>query len=301
MPTTNFIDNQTVIYAAWCNDVDDAVYYLLGNSGTPAASKSEARTNLGLGSCAVQNTNSVALTGGTINGIAIGATTPSSGSFTTLTVNGVISQTSTSTFNQQVPNVTRTVSGGGAAVREIGDIGGVGTGGGIEFGISFNANLDIGTGVWANRDIANKNCWLEKWEGSASKKEIWWSGNTAVLDPPTWVLKWQFDCINDLMTVNVRTLLTSLATSVASPTTNYSVLATDHTVLADASSGELTVTLPSAVLNPNRIIVVKRINATNNVIVDSVAGSIDGDVSRTLASQWLTERYQSNGANWFVI
>ena len=49
---------------------------------------SAARTNLGLGTIATQNANSVAITGGAIDGTPIGATTPSTGKFTTLQTTG---------------------------------------------------------------------------------------------------------------------------------------------------------------------------------------------------------------------
>jgi hypothetical protein len=73
----------------------------VAKGGTGAITASDARDNLGLGSIATQNANSVAITGGTatlssatlstadinggsIDGATVGATTPSSGSFTTL-------------------------------------------------------------------------------------------------------------------------------------------------------------------------------------------------------------------------
>jgi len=49
---------------------------------------SAARTNLGLGTIATQNANSVAITGGAIDGTPIGATTPSTGKFTTVQTTG---------------------------------------------------------------------------------------------------------------------------------------------------------------------------------------------------------------------
>jgi hypothetical protein len=58
----------------------------------------------GLGTMSVQNANSVAITGGAINGTTVGATTASSGAFTTLaasgnaTVGGTLGVTGTSTF-----------------------------------------------------------------------------------------------------------------------------------------------------------------------------------------------------------
>jgi len=57
----------------------------LGDVPSPAT----ARTNLGLGTIATQAASAVAVTGGTIDGATIGATTPSSGKFTTLGASGI--------------------------------------------------------------------------------------------------------------------------------------------------------------------------------------------------------------------
>ena len=57
------------------------------------ANAATSRTNLGLGSIATQAADSVAITGGTVNGTAIGGTTAAAGAFTTLTAS------STATLN----------------------------------------------------------------------------------------------------------------------------------------------------------------------------------------------------------
>ena len=66
----------------------------IAGGGTGATTAANARTNLGLGSIATQNVNAVAITGGTINGAAIGATTPSTGAFTTVNASGVVTAAS---------------------------------------------------------------------------------------------------------------------------------------------------------------------------------------------------------------
>lgn len=53
------------------------------------ADAAAGRTTLGLGTMATQNANAVAITGGTINGTTIGATTPSTGAFTALSTTGL--------------------------------------------------------------------------------------------------------------------------------------------------------------------------------------------------------------------
>jgi hypothetical protein len=63
--------------------------------GTGASTAAGARTNLGLGTIAVQNANAVAITGGNIDGAPIGATTPSTGIFTTVAATAAISGAST--------------------------------------------------------------------------------------------------------------------------------------------------------------------------------------------------------------
>jgi hypothetical protein len=71
--------------------------YLIGN-GTSAftASATIPSSDIsGLGTMAVQNASAVAITGGTINGTTIGASTPSTGSFTSLTDSGNLTFTGT--------------------------------------------------------------------------------------------------------------------------------------------------------------------------------------------------------------
>jgi hypothetical protein len=64
--------------------------FIVGNgTNFVTESGSTARTSLGLGSIATQDANNVAVTGGSINGTTIGATTASTGKFTTLEATGV--------------------------------------------------------------------------------------------------------------------------------------------------------------------------------------------------------------------
>lgn len=60
-----------VIDSPWLNDVNDTVYDILGNGTTVPATKSDARTNLGLGTIATQAANNVAITGGAVSGVAL--------------------------------------------------------------------------------------------------------------------------------------------------------------------------------------------------------------------------------------
>ena len=75
--------------------------YVIGN-GTSAMTASTTIPSgdvSGLGTIATQNANAVAITGGTINGTTIGATTASTGAFTYLSTSGSTSTTPTLSFN----------------------------------------------------------------------------------------------------------------------------------------------------------------------------------------------------------
>ena len=63
--------------------------FIVGNgTNFVTESGSTARTSLGLGSIATQDANNVAVTGGSINGTTVGASTASTGAFTTLSATG---------------------------------------------------------------------------------------------------------------------------------------------------------------------------------------------------------------------
>jgi hypothetical protein len=71
------------VLAAAATGTSTALPFQVSVGGTGADNASDARTNLGLGTIAVQDANSVVITGGSINGTSIGGTTASTGSFTT--------------------------------------------------------------------------------------------------------------------------------------------------------------------------------------------------------------------------
>ena len=88
-----------------------------------------------------------------------------------------------------------------------------------------------------------------------------------------------------------------------SVTTSGSVVSGDYLILADATAGAITMTLPPAAVVPNRIYVFKRINAgANAVIIDGYAAeTIDGAATQTLAAQWNSLIIMTNGVAWFIL
>ena len=89
-----------------------------GIATTDAATVSQVTASTaGLGTMSTQNANNVAITGGTINGTTIGATTRADGKFTTLAANGDVSFTSTGFL--LIPNGTTAQRPASPAAGEI--------------------------------------------------------------------------------------------------------------------------------------------------------------------------------------
>ena len=88
-----------------------------------------------------------------------------------------------------------------------------------------------------------------------------------------------------------------------SVTTSGNVQSGDYLIIADATAGAITMTLPPAALVPGRIYAFKRINSgANAVIVDGYAAeTIDGNLTHTLTPQWNSVTIMSNGTAWFIL
>lgn len=93
-----------------------------------------------------------------------------------------------------------------------------------------------------------------------------------------------------------------LGTPVRTVTAAYAVDGTDCVVLADATGGAFTVTLPRADQAKGRIFRIKRLNGGgNNVTVQGTTGNIDGAGTNVLGAQYASIDLQSDGANWFLL
>lgn len=77
------------------------------------------------------------------------------------------------------------------------------------------------------------------------------------------------------------------------------VLATDDTLLVDATGGATAITLPA----PDQVqflrVTIKRVNSGANAV--TVVGTVDGATDPTLATQYATMTIQSSGSAWFLI
>ena len=82
---------------------------------------------------------------------------------------------------------------------------------------------------------------------------------------------------------------------------HYTASLTDYTILVDTTSANVGVMLPSASLGDSKIYNVKKINAFNTVFVNTAAGTIDGDNTRSLTSNYESLTFHSDGTNWHII
>lgn len=85
-------------------------------------------------------------------------------------------------------------------------------------------------------------------------------------------------------------------------TGNYTVKGSEDIILADATAGAITVTLPDATANKNLAIYVKKTDSGGNAVTvaTSLSQTIDGASTVSLAAQYATTTLVSDGANWIV-
>lgn len=92
---------------------------------------------------------------------------------------------------------------------------------------------------------------------------------------------------------NVKRAVTQPPTR--SVTANYAASVQDGVILADASGGAISVTLPTPAEAMNVALSIKRMNAGAAV---TVVGTVDGTVNPTLGSQYAAMLVFSDGTQW---
>ncbi|HET9412141.1 MAG TPA: hypothetical protein VFO38_04820 [Candidatus Saccharimonadales bacterium] len=94
---------------------------------------------------------------------------------------------------------------------------------------------------------------------------------------------------------------TTYATS--TKTSNYTVSATDTVIFANATSGNVTITLPTASTSTGYRFYVKRIDNSGNTctVARSSSDTIDGQTSISLDLQYTSLTIVSDGSAWYII
>jgi len=91
--------------------------------------------------------------------------------------------------------------------------------------------------------------------------------------------------------------------SVQSKTEAYTLTGSDDTVLADASGGAFTLTLPSASTVTGRVYHIKKTDSSGNAVTidGNGAETIDGETSLDISFQYVSVTIVSDGSNWYII
>lgn len=93
------------------------------------------------------------------------------------------------------------------------------------------------------------------------------------------------------------------ATEIVTKTTTYSATSSDHTILADASTGAFTITLPAKANSHGQIIAVKKIDSSVYTVTvqGSGAETIDGSNTKTLSNQYDSILIQCDDSGWHIL
>lgn len=86
-------------------------------------------------------------------------------------------------------------------------------------------------------------------------------------------------------------------------TAAYTATANYCVILADATSGAVTITLPTAVGRKGQEYSIKKIDSSANAVTVATTSSqtIDGSTTKSLATQYSKTSVVSDGANWFIL
>jgi hypothetical protein len=100
-------------------------------------------------------------------------------------------------------------------------------------------------------------------------------------------------------TLNTKGFKPTLVTK----TGNYTAIATDYTILCNATGGSFTITLPAVASHTNRIYNIKKIDSSaNTVTVDGNSSeTIDDATTAVLTTQHESITIQSDGSEWWII
>jgi len=110
---------------------------------------------------------------------------------------------------------------------------------------------------------------------------------------------------NDEVTITAAGVLTRRPPAIATKSGDYTATLNDETILVNATSAAVTITLPDATTATGKKFIVKKIDTTSNAVtVKATAGNIDGIAPATgIAGSlpWQGWVIQSDGTNWYVV
>ena len=96
----------------------------------------------------------------------------------------------------------------------------------------------------------------------------------------------------------------SLAMTITTVTSNYTLTGSDNTVLANTTSGAITITLPTPGSFAGRIYTIKKIGTggiDNDLTITPASGTIEGGANYKIYNDWTIVTLQTDGTNWYII
>jgi hypothetical protein len=86
-------------------------------------------------------------------------------------------------------------------------------------------------------------------------------------------------------------------------TTAYTLFEKDYVLVDDdTAGGAVTITLPPAIENTDRLVYIKKLGTTGNVIIDGNASEeIDGTTTKTMTTQYDSRTILCDGSGWHIL
>ena len=98
-----------------------------------------------------------------------------------------------------------------------------------------------------------------------------------------------------------KTFLLNQQLSVRTVSANYTATAADYMIGVDTTSGNVTVTLPTAASAAGQAYVVKKVAGGNNAVIDAAGAElVDGAATQTISTLWASLTVRSTGTTWWL-
>jgi hypothetical protein len=164
---------------------------------------------------------------------------------------------------------------------------------------SFDGSANITPGVTGTLPVANGGTGATTLTGILKGSGT--SAVTAVTAPTGAIVG-----TTDTQTLSAKTLTTptinGVVMAISSKTANYTLTATDYTVLFDTTSGALTATLPAASSNSGAVFNIKHTVGLSAVTIAVTGGdTIDGLSTYSLTNPYDSVTLHSTGSAWMIL
>lgn len=96
----------------------------------------------------------------------------------------------------------------------------------------------------------------------------------------------------------------SVSMAIKTITSNYTLTGSDNTILANTTSGAVTLSLPVPTSFAGRIYTIKKIGTggiDNQLTISPASGTIEGGSNYVIYNDWTFVTIQTDGTNWYVI